>query len=118
MANNLSDNVVLLDLVSGKVLQKFDLSTNDLVPSSFPYMFVVMRDGRHAWCSLWNAHRWRSLTLPVAKSFVGLDLRSRKIGMAPGSHPTALLLSPDEKTLYVALSNADVVAQYRPKKVS
>jgi hypothetical protein len=29
--------------------------------------------------------------------------------LAPGSHPTALLLSPDEKTLYVALSNADLV---------
>ena len=28
----------------------------------------------------------------------------------PGSHPTAMLLSPDEKLLYVALSNADRVA--------
>ena len=29
---------------------------------------------------------------------------------APGSHPTALLLSPDDKLLYVALANADRVA--------
>ena len=29
---------------------------------------------------------------------------------APGSHPTAMLLSPDEKLLYIALSNADAVA--------
>jgi len=30
--------------------------------------------------------------------------------IAPGSHPTAMLLSPDEKLLYVALSNVDAVA--------
>jgi hypothetical protein len=30
--------------------------------------------------------------------------------IAPGSHPTDLLLSPDEKRLYVALSNADALA--------
>jgi DNA-binding beta-propeller fold protein YncE len=29
---------------------------------------------------------------------------------APGSHPTALLLSPDEKHLYVALANTDEIA--------
>ncbi len=55
VANNLSDNVVLLDVASGKVLERFDLSTNDLVPSSFPYTCVATRDGRRAWCSLWNA---------------------------------------------------------------
>src|SRR5207253_28455 len=32
----------------------------------------------------------------------------------PGSHPTAMLLSPDEKELYVALSNADTVAVASP----
>src|ERR1035441_1416986 len=55
VANNLSDNAVLLDLATGKVLQAFDLTTSDLVPSSFPYSCVATRDGRRAWCSLWNA---------------------------------------------------------------
>ncbi|MGA7218855.1 MAG: phosphoesterase, partial [Candidatus Sulfotelmatobacter sp.] len=55
IADNLSDNVVLLDVTTGKVLQRFDLSTSDLVPSSFPYTVVATRDGRRAWCSLWNA---------------------------------------------------------------
>ncbi len=48
VANNLSDNAVLLDVTSGKVLQRFDLSTNDLVPSSFPYTCVTTRDARPA----------------------------------------------------------------------
>src|SRR5580704_2262607 len=51
VADNLSDNVVLLDIATGKVLQRFDLSTADLVPSSFPYTVVATRDGRRAWCS-------------------------------------------------------------------
>ena len=37
VANNLSDNAMLLDPATGKVLQSFDLSTDDLVLSSFPY---------------------------------------------------------------------------------
>ena len=37
IANNLSDNVILLDPATGKTLQTFDLSTSDLIPSSFPY---------------------------------------------------------------------------------
>src|SRR6201993_1822257 len=49
IANNLSDNVVLLDPATGKILQTFDLSTSDLVPSSYPYTCVATRDGRRAW---------------------------------------------------------------------
>jgi hypothetical protein len=41
--------------------------------------------------------RWISLLQPKSETL-------------PGSHPTAMLLSPDEKLLYVALSNADAVA--------
>jgi hypothetical protein len=39
-----------------------------------------------------------------------IPLLNPKDPTAPGSHPTAMLLSPDEKLLYVALSNADRVA--------
>lgn len=110
VANNLSDNVVLLDSVSGKTLKRFDLNTNDLVPSSFPYTVVASRDGRRAWCSLWNSSQVAELDLVSGKVTRWIPLFRHKNQVEPGSHPTALLLSPDEKVLYVALSNADQVA--------
>jgi DNA-binding beta-propeller fold protein YncE len=110
VANNLSDNVVLLDPAGGNVLQRFDLSTSDLVPSSFPYTVVATSDGRRAWCSLWNASRIAELNLSTGQVVRWIQLREPDDPIAPGSHPTALLLSPDEKLLYVALSNADAAA--------
>jgi DNA-binding beta-propeller fold protein YncE len=110
VTNNLSDNIVLLDVASGKVLQRFDLSTNDLVPSSFPYTCVVTRDGRHAWCSLWNASQVAELDLIGGKVVRWIKLKQPEDPLAPGSHPTAMLLSRDEKSLYVALSNLDSIA--------
>jgi len=110
IANNLSDNVILLDPATGKTLQTFDLSTSDLVPSSFPYTCAATRDGHHAWCSLWNASRIVELDLTAGTVVRWTKLRQPDDPLAPGSHPTALLLSPDEKTLFVALSNVDEVA--------
>jgi DNA-binding beta-propeller fold protein YncE len=109
VANNLSDNVVLLDPITGKVLQSFDLSTNDLVPSSFPYTCVATKDGKRAWCSLWNASKLAELDLTSGRVVRWIDVEKPQDPIAPGSHPTALLLSPSEKTLYVALSNIDEV---------
>ncbi|MFZ0308735.1 MAG: phosphoesterase [Candidatus Sulfotelmatobacter sp.] len=116
IANNLSDNAVLLDVASGKVLQRFDLSTNELVPSSFPYACVATRDGRRAWCSLWNASRVAELDLGSGKVVRWIKLKEPENPIAPGSHPTAMLLSPDEKTLFVALSNADDVEEVSTEK--
>ena len=110
VANNLSDNAVLLDPTTGKVLQTFDLSTNDLVPSSFPYTCVATRDGRRAWCSLWNASQLAELDLSSGKVARWIKLKQPEDPLAPGSHPTAMLLSRNEQALYVALSNIDEVA--------
>jgi DNA-binding beta-propeller fold protein YncE len=110
IANNLSDKVVVLDPVSKKVLQSFDLSTSDLVPSSFPYTVVATRDRRRAWCSLWNASQVAELDLTSGKVVSRIKLKEPQDPLAPGSHPTSMLLSPDEKSLYVALSNIDQVA--------
>ncbi|MGA8867295.1 MAG: phosphoesterase [Candidatus Sulfotelmatobacter sp.] len=110
VADNLSDNVVRLDAVSGKILQRFDLSASDVVPSSFPYTVVATRDGRRAWCSLWNASQVAELDLTNGQIVHWIKLKQPDDPLAPGSHPTAMLLSPDEKILYVALSNADEVA--------
>ena len=109
VANNLSDNVVLLDPATGKILQTFDLSTSDLVPASYPYTCVATRDGRRAWCSLWNASQVAELDLTAGKVALWSTLKSTSDQTEAGTHPTAMLLSPDERLLYVALSNADVV---------
>ncbi len=110
VANNLSDNVVLIDPATEKVLQTFDLGTSNLVPSSYPYTVVASKDGRRAWCSLWNASQVAELDLTSGKVVRWIKLKQPEDPMAPGSHPTAMLLSADGKTLYVALSNADQVA--------
>jgi DNA-binding beta-propeller fold protein YncE len=110
VANNLSDNAVLLDTSDGHVLHQFDLSTNQMIPASFPYTVVAARDGRRAWCSLWNASNVAELDLVTGGVARWISLLQPKSETLPGSHPTALQLSPDEKLLYVALSNADAVA--------
>src|SRR5581483_2330975 len=109
IANNLSDNVILLDPSSGHILKRFDLSSHEIIPTSFPYTCVATRDGRRAWCSLWNLSQVAELNLEKGSITRSITLLEPKDPTAPGSHPTALLLSPDEKLLYVALSNADKV---------
>ena len=110
IANNLSDNVVLLDPATGKSLQSFDLSTNDLVPAAYPYTCVESKDGRRAWCSVWNSSRVAELDLTSGRVTRWIEIKHPKDPLEPESHPTAMLLSGDEKWLYVALSNLDVVA--------
>jgi DNA-binding beta-propeller fold protein YncE len=110
VANNLSDNVVVLDPITGKMIETFDMSTQDLVPSTFPYTCVATRHAIRAWCSLWNTSRIVEIELLGASIGKSIGLPGSKDPLAPSSHPTAMLLSPDEKLLYVALSNADMVA--------
>jgi DNA-binding beta-propeller fold protein YncE len=109
VANNLSDNAVLIDAEKGSVLQPFDLSNNKLIPAAYPYSVVATRDGRRAWCSLWNASSVVELDLSAGAVARIIALAAPASPTAPGSHPTAMVLSPDEKTLYVALANADRV---------
>jgi len=110
IANNLSDNVILIDAETGRELQRFDLSAHRLIPAEFPYTVVVAHDGKHAWCSLWNASRVAELDLVTGKVVRTIPLREPGLATDPGSHPTAMALAPDGATLYVALANADLVA--------
>ena len=109
IANNLSDNVILLDTSTGKIVRSFDLSTNRLVPTAFPYTVVVAEDGHRAWCSLWNDSRIVELDLASGSVPRWISLAEPKSPTDPGPHPTALLLNPDQTLLYVALANADRV---------
>ncbi len=110
VADNLSDNALLLDATSGKILQRFDLSTRDVVPASYPYAVVATRDGKHGYCSLWNASQVAEFDLEQGRVARWISLLAPNSTIAAGSHPTAMLLSPDEKRLYVTLSNSDAVA--------
>ena len=109
VANNLSDNAVLLD-PQGKVLRRFDLSAGREMPSAYPYTVVVARDGRRAFCSLWNASEVAELDLERGKVVRRIALLKPKSAMEAGSHPTAMLLSADDQLLFVTLSNSDTVA--------
>ncbi|HLW89078.1 MAG TPA: bifunctional YncE family protein/alkaline phosphatase family protein [Terriglobales bacterium] len=109
VADNYADNVVLVDTADGKILKTFDLSAHDLVPSEFPYTVVATRDGTRAWVSLWNASQVVELDLAEGSVKDKVSVMPPADPLAPGSHPTALLLSPDESLLYVALANTDRV---------
>jgi DNA-binding beta-propeller fold protein YncE len=109
VADNLSDNVVLIDSQSGHVVKTFDLSTKAMIPSSFPYTVVASRDGRRAWCSLWNGLSVAELDLENGKVVRSIPLADSRDTIVPGPHPTAMVLNRDESVLYVALSNADRV---------
>ena len=110
VADNLSDDVLLLDAASGMIEKRFDLSENDAVPSTYPVALAVTTDGVRAFAALWNASE--IVELDLAKGTVGRKLALLKpdSAVAPGTHPCALEFSPDGRTLYVALANRDAVA--------
>ncbi|HEV2498697.1 MAG TPA: beta-propeller fold lactonase family protein [Terriglobia bacterium] len=113
VADNLSDDALLLDSTNGKVLRRFDLSHGRYVPATFPYGVVATRGGRLGFCSLWNDSSVAELNLSTGQVLRRISLLRPARPTAPGSHPSALLLSRDEKFLYVALANADRVAVVR-----
>lgn len=110
VGENLADDAVLLDVATGKILHRFDLSTGPDVPATYPYAVIATRDGKVGFCSLWNASRVVQLDLETGRVTRWIPVLAPGSSTAAGSHPTALLLSPDEKYLYVTLSNSDRVA--------
>jgi DNA-binding beta-propeller fold protein YncE len=110
VAGNLSDDVLLMDAATGKVMTRFDLSENDAVPSTYPVALVISKDGNRAFVALWNASE--VVELDLKKGTVGrkLALLKPESAVAAGTHPCALEISGDGKTMYVALANRDVVA--------
>ena len=110
VAENLSDDVLLLDAATGAIEHRFDLAESDAVPSTYPIALQLSKDGRRAFVALWNASE--IVELDLAKNVVGrkLTLLKPSSPIAPGTHPCAFALSPDGKTLYVALANRDAVA--------
>jgi YVTN family beta-propeller protein len=110
VAENLADDAILLDPETDKILFRFPLSTARTVPAAYPYGVVVDASGTKAFCSLWNASEVAELNLVTGRVERRISLLAPKKATDPGSHPTAMLLSPDGKRLYVALSDSDRVA--------
>jgi DNA-binding beta-propeller fold protein YncE len=110
VAENLSDDAVVVDTASGKIEKRFDLAENATVPSTYPIDLAVTADGKRAFVALWNASVVVELDLVKGKVGRKIPLLKPADSVKPGSHPCALKLSPDGKTLYVALANRDAVA--------
>ncbi|HTH42105.1 MAG TPA: bifunctional YncE family protein/alkaline phosphatase family protein [Terracidiphilus sp.] len=110
VAENLSDDVILLDPATGAIKTRFDLSESDAVPSTYPVALAVPNSGTRAFVALWNSSEVVELNLATQTVGRKLALLKPSSSVAPGTHPSAFAFSPDEKTLYVALSNRDAVA--------
>jgi DNA-binding beta-propeller fold protein YncE len=110
VAENLTDDVVLVDAATGAIEKRFDLSESDAVPSTYPVALAVTKDEKRAFVALWNASEIAELDLGHGKVVRKLELLKPSDPVAPGTHPCALVFSPDQKTLYVALGNRDAVA--------
>jgi DNA-binding beta-propeller fold protein YncE len=113
VADEYSDDVLLLDAASGKLETRFDLSTGPTIPTTYPVAVIASRDGRRAWVALWNGSAVAELDLQSGKVVQQLRLLPPLRPVSPSSHPMAMALSPDEKMLYVALANRDAVAAVR-----
>ena len=110
VADNLSDDVLLLDPATGNIEKRYDLSESNAVPSAYPIALAVPQYGGRAFVALWNSSE--IVELDVINGGIGrrLNLLKPTSPTAPGTHPCAFEFSPDNKTLYVALANRDVVA--------
>jgi hypothetical protein len=89
VADNLSDNALLMDPASGQILHVFDLTTSNHIPASYPYAVVATRDGARAYCSLWNASDVAELDLRSGQVLRRIPLFKSSSPIGAGSHPTA-----------------------------
>ncbi|HZY61573.1 MAG TPA: bifunctional YncE family protein/alkaline phosphatase family protein [Edaphobacter sp.] len=110
VADNLSDDVLLIDAADGKTIKRFDLSESNTVPGTYPVALAVTKDGSRAFVALWNASEVVELDLKQGNVGRKLALLKPHVATAPGTHPCAIVISPDGRTMYVALANRDAVA--------
>jgi len=108
VADNLSDNVVLLDITSGRILKSFDVNASKYIPASYPYTVIANKTGTEAWVSLWNDSAVAELDLKKGTVKRRIELWHSSDPVAPGTHPTAMLLNRSEDTLYVAMANSAI----------
>ena len=110
VACNSSDEALLVDVASGKVTHRFDLSQFKRIPGTLPYTAAMTSDGKRGFVSLWNASAVAELDLISGRVLRAIPLLRPAAPLAGGSHPTALLLNRDNSRLFVALTNRDEIA--------
>lgn len=110
VADNLSDDVLLMDAATGKIVTRFDLSESDAVPSTYPVAVAVSKDGKRGFVALWNASEVVELDLVKGTVAKKLSLLKPESATAASSHVTSLVMSPNGDALYAALGNRDAVA--------
>jgi DNA-binding beta-propeller fold protein YncE len=110
VAGNLSDDVLLMDVATGAIEKRFDLAESESVPSTYPIALAVSPDEQRAFVALWNASEVLELDLKNRTVARKLALLKPESPIAAGTHPCALEITPDGKTMYVALANRDAVA--------
>ncbi|WP_160146171.1 bifunctional YncE family protein/alkaline phosphatase family protein [Dictyobacter aurantiacus] len=94
VANNLSDNMDVVDTGSKTVLASPQVG-------AFPYITLVSKDGKVVYVS-----NWGEATISVIDAATNTETGS----IAVGQHPTAMTLSPDNRYLYVTDANSDAVS--------
>jgi hypothetical protein len=87
-------------------LKSFDISTSKYIPAAYPYTVIANRARTKAWVSLWNDSAVAELDLGKGKVTRRIELWRSVDPVAPGTHPTTMLLNRSEDTLYVAMANA------------
>ena len=97
VADNLSDDVLLLDAASGKIEKRFDLAESDTVPSAYPVALAVTANGARAFVALWNASEIVELNLATGSVGRKLSLLKPSNPIAPGTHPSLLKSLPMER---------------------
>ena len=110
VAENLSDTVAVLDVHTGVIARRFDLSVSENVPATYPIALAVTKDGKRAFVALWNVSEVVELDLVEGAAVRRVSLMKPSSATAPGTHPCALLLDERAGVLYAALSNRDAVA--------
>lgn len=108
IADNLSDDVLLIEAANGNILHRFDVSTGKYVPSAYPYAVVADKLGKLAWVSLWNSSEVAELDLEkqTVSGYINMNGPGARL---EGTHPSAMVFDP-HRALYVALSNSDRIA--------
>ena len=95
VADNLSDDVLLLDAATGAILKRFDLAESNAVPSTYPVALAVTKDGTRAFVALWNASEIVEIDLATQTIGRKLPLLKPSNPIAAGTHPCAFQFSPD-----------------------
>ena len=95
------DKLAIVDIDRTRTTTNSQRQFVDLPKDSFPYVPLLSSDGKTLYVSLWGA-----------SSIAVIDLQSLSVRATwkTPSHPTEMVLTPDNATLFVACSNSNQVA--------